>query len=85
MKKYYTFVDNSDKMFGNNAYVRGRIAGFMLVICGNQGPGFTTIGGDVVLVCKTVAPLYWLFKHVVEKHYPGLCRFNCSVKKEQES
>ena len=84
MKYYYTFIDKNHRL-GEKEYVMGRIAGYQAIICGNEETGFITADGSTVLVCKTIAPLYWAFKKLIEKRYPGLCRFNCYLKEEQES
>jgi hypothetical protein len=68
--------DVTPKHWRNNAYIRGRISGISLAICGgNLRPYRREKGGYVqVVVCEPEK--YVEFKKLVDECYPGLCEFN---------
>ena len=66
-----------DHKLGDDAYVRGRITGFQCALC-NQYKEFANvrIKEGVVLTAECTATQYDDFINVVERHYPGLCKFD---------
>lgn len=75
---YWTKINGGDKIFGGNAYVRGRISGFLEVLCGKSvTPTFLDPEtGDAHASVKCTEEQYRVFRKMVEKRYPGLCEFN---------
>lgn len=75
---YWTKINGSDERFGGSEYVRGRINGFMEVLCGrNFTPTFLDPeNGDAHISVKCTEYEYRAFRKYVEKFYPGLCEFD---------
>lgn len=76
---YWTKVNGANDRFGeNNKYVRGRINGFMEVLCGrNYTPTFLDPeNGDAHISVKCTEEQYQVFRKLVEERYPGLCEFD---------
>lgn len=81
---FKTLIKNTEdvvpKHWRNNKYIRGRISGISLVICGDDyGPYKRAEDGYVQsVVCEPEQ--YDEFKKLVEEVYPGLCEFNYKEK-----
>lgn len=75
---YWTKIDGSNEAFGGSKYVRGRINGFMEVLCGrNLTPTFMDpITGDAHISVKCTEEQYNAFRKFTEKFYQGLCEFD---------
>ena len=80
-RMFNTLIKRNHAKFGENAYVRGRIHGFMTVICRGTADksGFATTKGvkSGYIIRVTCEPdRYEEFKKVTELYYPGLCEFD---------
>lgn len=77
---YWTKIkgDDENKVFGNNAYVRGRISGFMEVLCGRSASPtyFEAKNGSAHMGVRCTEEQYRAFRELVEKRYPELCEFD---------
>lgn len=75
---YWTKIKGSNKVFGKNAYVRGRISGFMELLCGKaSSPTFLNPeNGDAYMSVKCAEDRYNVFQRYVERRYPELCEFD---------
>lgn len=76
---YWTKIDGTNETFGKNfSYVRGRISGFMEVLCGkNCTPTYIDPETrNVHMSVKCTEEQYRVFQKKVEEHYPGLCDFD---------
>ena len=86
-RKFYTLVKENHK-FGGNDYIRGKIHSYKELICDGERDGLTKpafawniisgVGHAIATECTQEQ--YDHFSQMVEKHYPGLCEFDC--KKE---
>lgn len=78
-KKFFkTLVkDNHDK-YGRNTYIRGRVSGIQLMVCGEGHDTYANKGieGGVLMTCKCSPEQYERFSEIVDGIYPGLCIFN---------
>lgn len=72
---YTTLVKYDHKLYGRNAYVRGRIAGYLDCICGITSSWSEVKGVGRTIKTKCTLKEYEMFIDKVEKHYPGLCEF----------
>lgn len=82
---FKTLVKNTKDVrdaWRNNEYIKGRIAGISLAICGEKVRPYKRIKDGQVqgVVCEPEK--YVEFKKLVDKHYPGLCEFNYKEEKE---
>lgn len=80
-RMFYTLIKRNHAKFGENTYVRGRIHGFMTVICrGTADKCVSTaircIESGYVIGVKTEPDKYEEFEKVTELYYPGLCEFD---------
>lgn len=82
-KKEVLTLIRRDHKFGENSFVRGRISGIGYMISGQKW-GFATVEiCEGYLYRQEFTPdEYDEFMNIVEKLYPGLCKFNY---KERES
>ena len=66
-----------DHKFGENTYVRGRICGMKEVIC-KEDKLFAVceIDEGFILTTECTAIQYDDWMNLVEKRYPGLCKFD---------
>lgn len=82
-KKYeISTLIRRDHKFGENAYVRGRVTGMQAAIC-NQDTEYANVMLEegVILTAKCTAIQYDNFMNLVEKKYPGLCKFDYKESK----
>lgn len=82
-KTYWTKINGNDETFGMNAdYVRGRISGFLEVLCGkNTRPNyFDPDTGITHMAVSCTEEQYRVFRELVEKRYPNLCEFDVNFE-----
>ena len=76
---YWTKINGNYEGFGiNSDYVRGRISGFLEVLCGKSiaPTSLNPETGDAHMGVKCTEEKYQVFRKMIEKRYPGLCEFD---------
>lgn len=76
---YWTKVNGNHEIFGVNPdYVRGRISGFLEVLCGKSiaPTSRDPETDDAHMGVKCTEEQYRVFRKLVEERYPGLCEFD---------
>ena len=74
---YCVLVKHDHDKFAGNEYVRGRIAGFMEIICGPFMSVWTNIPDiGYTINVKCTRRKYNKLCEIIEQNYPDLCEFD---------
>jgi hypothetical protein len=81
-RKFKTLIKSNEKL-GNNKFVKGKIVGYLDVICQrdwdkNRWPIDNEDEG-AILTTKCEPKLYEEFEEFTERRYPGLCVFDAKM------